>query len=51
MPAPEPVIAIEALEKSYGSNRAVNAISFEVAVLTGILVVCGAISARFFRWE
>ena len=23
----------------------------EVAVLTGILVVCGAISARFFRWE
>jgi ABC-2 type transport system permease protein len=23
----------------------------EVAVLTGILIVCGAISARFFRWE
>jgi ABC-2 type transport system permease protein len=23
----------------------------EVAVLTGVLVVCGAISARFFRWE
>jgi ABC-2 type transport system permease protein len=23
----------------------------EVAVLTGILVVCGAISARLFRWE
>jgi len=23
----------------------------EVAVLTGILVFCGAISARFFRWE
>lgn len=23
----------------------------EVAVLTGILVVCGVISARFFRWE
>jgi ABC-2 type transport system permease protein len=23
----------------------------EVAVLTGILVVCGAVSARFFRWE
>jgi ABC-2 type transport system permease protein len=24
---------------------------FEVAVLTGVLIVCGAISARFFRWE
>jgi ABC-2 type transport system permease protein len=23
----------------------------EVVVLTGMLVVCSAISARFFRWE
>jgi ABC-2 type transport system permease protein len=28
-----------------------SALWLEVAVLTGILVVCGAISARFFRWE
>jgi ABC-2 type transport system permease protein len=26
-------------------------LGLEVAVLTGILIVCGAISARFFRWE
>jgi hypothetical protein len=23
----------------------------EVAVLTAVLVVCGLLSARFFRWE
>ena len=26
-------------------------LGLEVAVLTGVLIVCGAISARFFRWE